>query len=706
MKKRFLLTISLAMFLGVGVAVGARQSQRVEEVKADGSVPSYVYFEWSTTPWSSWGVEISGSRAYFFDNEDAQKSAAFPGNAADSTETKEGKNYTKFAVPTGSTKVIFTFVKDGWNRTNNHQTVDLVIPTDGKDACRLTTQEGGTSDSCKYNVEWFKYSAASYTVTLNLVDEGGEVVSSSTPKVGEGQNAPAPELKYGEQFSGWYKESTLTTPADPVTAETTLYGRISNKETASFKVDTGNVSSDFASVYLHAWDEHGDKATWPGEEATKVGDFYPVTVTTGASAGFLIDDGNMENEGANIHKTVDVSLEGAKEYLIIKPEKVDGKYTVQWSDTPVTTPKEDPSETKNIFYVWQKDVVLSTELANIKAYGFGQEETIKGMDWPGVAVEAYEVEGVNNLYKVQLSESYPKFIINDGSKQTADIELVGAEDEQPFSHVGEVFYLYDNEGHSNFNGAWFSLDDLTVANGTYLRGDWVDGWSVSGQKQMILNPGNENEVMISDLSLGAGATVKVVTYTDHIPTWRNPSTVTSQDENFPASKDEYANAKVEKAADYNLYVNFNNWSYSFLPTANANLEAAEEFAAAFNTAIAAKCDANGVNTDLDLLKEAWDAQAVEFGKLNEDVQEILKKASKTHTVKAIGEFAKKYDYVFGKYSATLVNDFAKRNPTPISGLGLNTTNSSNSSITIILIAAATVTSIAVGLYFINRRKER
>lgn len=133
---------------------------------------------------------------------------------------------------------------------------------------------------------------------------------------------------------------------------------------------------------------------------------------------------------------------------------------------------------------------------------------------------------------------------------------------------------------------------------------------------------------------------------------------------------------------------------------------AEEFAAAFNTAISNVCDDQG-GTTISTLSTAWQTQKTNFGKLLTASQNILKNATETHSVLVIREFVKKYLYVAGKYSTQLGDGYNFLNKTIPNRANIISliTNGSTTSTSLIAIIAVAVTGLAVGGYFLLRKKK-
>ena len=126
MKKGFIFATTLAMALGVGVAVGAHQS-KAAEVKAD--IVSTVYCKVSQSWWKADGAAVG---AYFWkgDGEQAVAPVAWPGTRM--TAVQNQTDLWSISVPADVEKVIFTRVNGGtgavsdWGAKTSNLTIQSV----------------------------------------------------------------------------------------------------------------------------------------------------------------------------------------------------------------------------------------------------------------------------------------------------------------------------------------------------------------------------------------------------------------------------------------------------------------------------------------------------------------------------------------------------------------------------------------------------
>ena len=119
--------------------------------------------------------------------------------------------------------------------------------------------------------------------------------------------------------------------------------------------------------------------------------------------------------------------------------------------------------------------------------------------------------------------------------------------------------------------------------------------------------------------------------------------------------DTYSDENFIFEDNYIKYIGVNNYEASvylkllaghdqiFVGAVDPIITAAKNFAEAFNTAIAAVCDASGATTKQSELEEAWEAQATAYAALSADVKAALKTNS---SVSEILAFRAKYESVY------------------------------------------------------------
>lgn len=287
--------------------------------------------------------------------------------------------------------------------------------------------------------------------------------------------------------------------------------------------------SDGAETHAHCWGGSAASTEWPGAKMTLVEgetNVYSVDIDSGYTS-LIITRVNPANGDVWNRSSVDqgTPINLPADYTVANCFKLehdgynDGNYAGTWKlysgSTPEPEPeKDDPSTEKNMFYVWDKDELLGDEPNNVKVYGFGQADNIKEMEWPGVHSNDYAsvstfTLGETSVYKVELSVSYPQFILNDGEHQTDDITLG--------SHVGEVLLPSSTES------SWQSASDFTnppASNGYYILGDNTSSWTFTGATK--LGEGDEdNLAVLTNFAVTKDNQYKIKSYFDKVTAWFN-----------------------------------------------------------------------------------------------------------------------------------------------------------------------------------------
>lgn len=283
--------------------------------------------------------------------------------------------------------------------------------------------------------------------------------------------------------------------------------------------------ADGAAVGAHYWGGT-DGTSWPGVRMTAVAgetDLWSVKLPADnknivfvrvpgsgdiADWGAQTDDLTIPTDGKNMFTITSNTPTWSGE-----SKKCVGEWSVYTPSEPEPE-KDDPSTEKNVFYVWDKDKLLGTDLSKINVYGFGQDSSIKEMTWPGVHSNDYAsvsdfTLGEEKVYKVELSVSYPQFILNDGEHQTDDITLDG--------HAGEVLLPSSTES------SWQSASDFTnppASNGYYILGDKTSSWTFTGATK--LGEGDEdNLAVLTNFAVTKDNQYKIKSYFDKVTAWFN-----------------------------------------------------------------------------------------------------------------------------------------------------------------------------------------
>ena len=124
--------------------------------------------------------------------------------------------------------------------------------------------------------------------------------------------------------------------------------------------------------------------------------------------------------------------------------KTNGEIAGEWYDAA-------PSETTNFYYVFDKDEALGNTLANVNVYGFGAGNLVLPMVWPGTnGGITTTTEGGRTVYRVELSNSFTKMILNNGTVQTVDVNDAA-------EHVGDVLVIGAANDQGKYNVTWSEI---------------------------------------------------------------------------------------------------------------------------------------------------------------------------------------------------------------------------------------------------------
>lgn len=153
MKKGLIFATTLAMALGVGVAVGAHQGKAA---KAEAATVSSVYCKMDKDWWKADGAAVG---AYFWKGKDAEKVEpyAWPGTRMEAVAGQE--DLWTVSVPANVEKVIFTRINGGTGAVSDWgaKTSDLDIPS--KKNCYTITSESAVWGDPGVTGEWSVYPA-------------------------------------------------------------------------------------------------------------------------------------------------------------------------------------------------------------------------------------------------------------------------------------------------------------------------------------------------------------------------------------------------------------------------------------------------------------------------------------------------------------------------------------------------------------------
>ena len=145
-----------------------------------------------------------------------------------------------------------------------------------------------------------------------------------------------------------------------------------------------------------------------------------------------------------------------------------------------------------------------------------------------------------------------------------------------------------------------------------------------------------------------------------------------------------------------------NWS-------GYSVNTAEKFARTFLAVLHGTCDNEGVNTDMNKLSSVWNEMKALFTAAAFEGEELnhLKNAKRSDD-DIYGDFARLYDLIYSKYSATVGNNFVNRNIAQLAVANITPSITNRNNINMIVAISIGATSIAiVSLYFfIRKRKEK
>ena len=279
------------------------------------------------------------------------------------------------------------------------------------------------------------------------------------------------------------------------------------------ELDQGN--EKFAAWY---WKGSGE-GQWA--DMTRVGStsFYSVSLDASAYDHVIFArlDKTKETHWDNKwHQTANLDLSASKNCY--KATGVNGgDVTGEWTNL---------TESNNEFYVYDKDgTVLGNTLANINVYGFGQGShsivPVANMEWPGVntGISAYEVEGRENVYRVQLNAFYSKFIINcgDGNNQTVDVEDLA-------DHLGDVLVIGSQKEGKTYNVSWMEMADFTdfPANDGYYLAGTESSWKFEGATLIpsITKDAHNNVAILHGYEAKKDEEVRVRSYFEGVDSWK------------------------------------------------------------------------------------------------------------------------------------------------------------------------------------------
>ena len=175
--------------------------------------------------------------------------------------------------------------------------------------------------------------------------------------------------------------------------------------------------------------------------------------------------------------------------------------------------KQDPAAETNSFLILDEYYVLGDDVDALNVYGFGQADNIKEMAWPGTGTVEEHATDILPTYQGQISTSYPKIIINNGTRQTVDI----TDFEENYS-TKILSILNTTDEHDHFNYEW--VDPATIDRpsevGYYISSAGL--WDYAHADKMTNTDQGGNVAYYMGLQLNVGALIRIRSfYTDRSP---------------------------------------------------------------------------------------------------------------------------------------------------------------------------------------------
>ena len=249
---------------------------------------------------------------------------------------------------------------------------------------------------------------------------------------------------------------------------------------------------------------------------------------------------------------------GASDYEVGESAKSLDVYVDANDNLVVTDAKSAPSNEKNSFYVYDRDLVFGNNFANVKLYGFGEDSGTRSMCFPGshAGLSKVTLGDTNDVYQVSLSTSYPKFIVSGNGSQTVDVTLG--------EHAGEVFVIGGVESEGIRNGYWLPVSEFTdipAEEGYYIRG-FAD-WKYSAATRMTDDTDGENIAHYTGLSAKAGDEIRVSSFfSDRFP-YNNWATLGGDSWGDWGEKSGDNFKFLKDGTNYNVYAKYESTEFKF-----------------------------------------------------------------------------------------------------------------------------------------------
>lgn len=684
MKKGLIFATTLAMALGVGVAVGAHRSE-AKEVKAAETTTVYckMTYSWWTTDGAAIGVHYWGG---------SSAGTSWPGVRMSAVATDEG--VWKYSVPSDITGIIFTRVNGSGDIANwGAKTGDLALPTDGKNLYTITSSSAVWGDP-GVTGEWSEYDEPAPDVPE---EDGYYVVGTKSnwkfanaTKMDAGQGTDKAQLiKYagtaGEEFKvrsylngveKWYGDSNYAV----------------------------GESDKYLNIYINKddglWVEDWVEPDVPEEDG-----YYLISSLT-----------NYKYAGATPMPQVDPSTGNVAVLVGYDPEpgeKIKARSYFSGEDkySANVDGEKDYGETDSDLNFEFADTIGEDDTFDIYAYYDGDSflfSVAPHAERVTVTVVAKQFAG--SYYQGETSALYKDTDVIKGQPFTVP-------DVTPEGYVALGVYSDFNCTVPFESGVTpvesnMLLHIKAMQLGWYLAGGEDETFSVENSMKLSTSVGNkctgavevpegtteENPFVVKPLEFVADAG-------SGTPGWA-PATYVMGHEEEPAFVhiDEDTNFAFTVPGTYAFYVNdenkvwFNGGEYAYI----------EDFLSHTGTV----CHTQGTQTDLDLLQLLWAQFEEGFNGLSEDeikdIKDVGFNGGDEESDDAKLRMVARYAYIITKYGTAMFKDFiwGQKVEARQSSLTFSSSDVNNSTM-IIVISIAAVSALAfTTLLVIKKRKSK
>ena len=687
MKKGLLISTTLAMLLGVGVAVGAHQAKEVKEAKAESTtIYCKMVYDWWTVDGAAIGVHYWGGTS---------AGTSWPGARMEKVTTDYG--VYKYNVPSDVSGFMFTRINGSGDVADwGAKTADLSFET-GKNLYVITSESPAWGDP-GVSGEWEKY-------TEDPVPEDGYYIVGSesnwkyagATKMSAGSEGNKAELiGYEAKANESFKVRSYLSGVD------TWYGENYEVGEEAKTLDIYLNNSD--KVYVN---EHIEPDI-PAEEGyyikgSAIGWKYDTALKMDAGTG-----GNVAQK-MNITAAVNDEIRVCSYYNDRDPKNA-------WAE--VGNDFNPESEYYTDFGVKEGDNFKFTAAGNYDIYAKYENDAFKfyvakHVDSYSIAMHGVKYAGKDKVGTVDLG--------NQTAYATADFDP---------AIPGQAGYIargvyYDEACTEEYTPKKFTeADDLYIKYTkltSYLTGDDTflgegHGWNVDYSTE--IGPQGANKY-VGTVVVPAGVDaehpmkVKPLQYVvdadpeteGNQPGWGaiyfTPGYAPEEAPDF-VSIDEDGNFAFTKEGTYVFYVNnedkvwFNGGEYAFH--------------AAFLTQVGGTCDADGKNTDLEALGVLWGQLEAAYGKLSpaekEHVESFTIDGGDEKSEDDCKRMIAMYSYIVHKYGTEAFKDFIWGGSYAASAYMIPFESNAESNTFIVVAVIASITTVSAAVLLVLKKKKR